>query len=72
VALGAFQLRSGGKAVLAGGAALKWTDIMRGFNNSTPGQSGRRDVVRYNSPTWEGFSASWAWGEDDICDAALT
>jgi len=69
VALGAFQLRSGGKVV---GATLKWTDIMRGFDNSTPGQSGRRDVVRYDSPAWEGFTASWAWGEDDLWDAALT
>ena len=49
---------------------------MRGFNNSTPGQDGRREVVRYDSPKFEGFlsgfSVAAAWGEDDVWDAALT
>ena len=30
---------------------LRWSDALRGFNNSTPGDSGRRNVVRYDSPT---------------------
>jgi len=45
-----------------------WKNILRGFNNSTPGQSGRREVVRYDSPTFAGFSVSAAWGADDMWD----
>jgi predicted porin len=50
---------------------LRWSNVLKGFNNRTPGQSGRREVVRYDSPVWEGFSVSWAWGADDLWDAAL-
>lgn len=66
VALGAFRTRSGG--VLG----AKWTDFMGGFNNATEGQSGRRNIVRYDSPTFAGFTATAAWGEDDMWDTALT
>ncbi|WP_439542918.1 porin [Hyphomicrobium sp.] len=66
VALGAFKTRSGG--VLG----AKWTDFMGGFNNATPGQSGRRNVVRYDTPTFAGFTATAAWGEDDMWDTSLT
>ncbi len=45
---------------------------MGGFNNATPGQSGRRNVVRYDTPTFAGFSASASWGADDMWDTALT
>ena len=38
-------IRSGGNFV-SPAAPLKWTDVLRGFNNSTPGQGGRRPVVR--------------------------
>ena len=31
----------------------------------------RRDGARYDTPTFAGFSASVAWGEDDYWDAAL-
>ncbi len=51
---------------------LRWKDVLRGFDNGTPGQSGRRNVVRYNSPTFQGFSIAAAWGEDDLWDASLT
>ena len=51
--------------------ALRWTDVERGFNNSSPGQAGRRNVVRYDSPTIQGFTATTAWGEDDLGDVAL-
>jgi hypothetical protein len=68
VAQGAFLLRSDGKSV----NGLKWTDVMRGFNNSTPGQNGRRNVVKYDTPTIAGFSVTAAWGEDDIGDVALS
>ncbi len=52
--------------------SLKWSDALRGFNNATPGQSGRRNVIRYDSPTFAGFTATAAWGEDDMWDVALT
>ena len=31
----------------------------------------RRNIVRYDTPTWAGFIMSAAWGEDDIWDVAL-
>ena len=68
VAQGAFFLRSGGKKI----NGLRWTDVLRGFNNSTPGQSGRREVVKYDSPAIAGFSVTAAWGDDDLGDVALT
>lgn len=67
--LSQFQLRSNGLPI--GSPALRWTDALRGFNNSTPGDSGRRNVVRYDSPTYEGFSAAAAWGEASLWDVAL-
>ncbi len=51
---------------------LHWSDVLRGFNNSTPGDAARRQVVRYNSPEVHGFVLSASWGEDDVWDAALT
>ena len=68
VAMAAFRLRHDGAFV----GTLKWTDALRGFNNSTPGQDGRRRVVRYDSPTVAGFTVITSWGEDDLWDAALT
>jgi predicted porin len=68
VAQGAFLIRSNGVTV----PGLRWSNIERGFNNSTPGQSGRRPVVRYDSPEFAGFVASASWGEDDLWDVALT
>jgi predicted porin len=53
-------------------ANVRWSDMMRGFDNASPGQSGRRNEVRYDSPSFQGFSIAAAWGEDDIWDAALT
>jgi hypothetical protein len=49
-----------------------WASYLGGFNNRTPGQEGRRNVVRYDSPTILGFTLTTAWGEDDIWDVALT
>ena len=59
-----------GNFVNAGGN-LRWSDVMRGYNNSTPGNGGRRNIVRYNSPTVMGFTASASWGEDDVWDTTL-
>lgn len=67
--LAQFQLRADGLPI--GSTPLRWTDIMRGFNNSTPGQSGRRNVVRYDTPAYAGFSAAAAWGEASLWDVAL-
>jgi predicted porin len=70
--LSQFQLRHDGAAIGGSNVPLRWTDALRGFNNSTPGDSGRRNVIRYDSPTIQGFTLSAAWGEDDIWDMALT
>ncbi len=51
---------------------LRWNQVLRGFNNRTPGQSGRREVVRYDSPEFAGLTFSTAWGADDLWDAAIT
>ena len=66
IALGAFSTRTNGAL------GPKWTDLMGGFNNFTPGQSGRRNVVRYDTPSFGGFAASAAWGEDDMWDMAAS
>ena len=65
-----WQLRSNG-APLQGAAQLTWSNIMLGPDNDSVGQSTRLNIVRYNSPTFEGFTASTAWGADDIWDAKL-
>jgi predicted porin len=65
--MSAFRIRANGQFV----RTLKWTDVMRGFANSTPGDGLRRDIVRYDTPTWKGFSASATWGEDDIGDVVV-
>ncbi len=68
VALGAFKRARRRRRYVRRNVA----DYMGGFNNGTPGQNGRRNIVRYDSPDIAGFSASAAWGEDDMWDMALT
>jgi hypothetical protein len=82
--LNSFNLRAGGKFFGTGGSAsatsapgapagtLQWKDVMRGVDNNTPGQDGRRNVVRYDSPTIAGFVLTASWGEDDIWGMSLT
>ncbi len=67
VAQGAFFVMSDGAST-----GLRWNQILRGFNNATPGQDGRRNIVRYDSPEFGGFVASASWGEDDLWDTSLT
>lgn len=67
VAMSQFLLRVNGDI-----QNVQWAHILGGFNNNTPGQSGRRNVVRYDSPTIAGFVFTAAWGEDDMWDTALT
>lgn len=68
VAMGRFKIRSNGQFV----NNLLWTDLLRGVNNSSPGQNGRRNVVRYDTPEIAGFVATASWGEDDMWGMALT
>ena len=69
VALGKFLVRING-ATQPGNIA--WTDIIRGGNNATVGQGGRRNIVRYDTPVFQGFSATASWGEDDLWGGNLT
>jgi len=71
VYMSSFLIRSGGNFV-SPASPLKWTDVLRGFNNFTPGQGGRRPVVRYDSPEIAGFVLTAAWDQSDQWDAALT
>jgi hypothetical protein len=66
VAIGQFRIRQGG--ALSG---VRWTDVMGGFQNATPGQAALRNVIRYDTPTFAGFTGSASWGEDDMWDLAL-
>lgn len=68
VFLAGFRVRINGQFV----NGLQFADILRGFNNLTPGQSGRRDIVRYDTPDWRGFYLTAAWGPDDFADASMT
>jgi predicted porin len=74
VAQGAFFLRSNGNGVGGAGfgTGLRWSDILRGVDNGTPGQNGRRNIVRYDSPDIAGFVVTASWGEDDTGGVALT
>jgi predicted porin len=50
--------------------AGKWTDVLGGGPVNGASLS-RANAVSYTTPTFGGFSASAAWGEDDIWDVAL-
>ncbi len=67
VAIGAFKIRQNG----AYSGTTTWINVMGGFNNGTPGQSGLRDVIRYDTPTFAGFTGTASWGEDDQTEYAL-
>jgi len=70
VAQGRFRLLSGGSRAAVNN--LRWSDILPRVNNGTPGQNGRRSVVRYDSPEIAGFVGTFSWGEDDMWGGALT
>lgn len=65
---GAFKLRSNGAAV----GSLGWNNILQGVDNGTVGQDGRRNIIRYDSPTFAGFTVTASWGEDDDWGMSLT
>jgi predicted porin len=52
------------------GTETTWSNIMSRAANRSPGNGERPDIVRYDSPTFEGFYVSAAWGEDDLWDVA--
>lgn len=49
---------------------LTWANISSQANANV-GDGDRRNLVRYVSPTFWGFTFSWSWGEDDFWDTAL-
>jgi predicted porin len=59
--MGNFQAINGG---------ILWKQVLRGWDSNSVGQSSRKNVILYNSPTFAGFSVSAAWGEDDLWDVA--
>ncbi len=63
-----FLIRSDGNFV----NNLRWREVLRGFNNSTPGDASRRNVFRYQSPEWNGLVVTTSLGDDDVWDAAVT
>jgi len=61
-----------------GALGSSWSNQCGGPSNAGPYSSdcfehgaSRRDAVRYDTPTYWGFTASGAFGEDDFWDAAL-
>ncbi|MCL4766308.1 MAG: porin [Hyphomicrobiaceae bacterium] len=68
---GAFFLRPEGAGPgIAGESVVTWRNIYPQWNANV-GEGDRRNLVRYVSPTFTGFTFSAAWGEDDFWDAAL-
>lgn len=67
VGIGAFKIRVDGAYV----GNTTWINVMGGFNNGTSGQSGIRNIVRYDTPDFAGFVGTASWGEDDEMELAL-
>jgi hypothetical protein len=53
-----------------GGAGVTWGGLMGGNIVGISGLN-RSNAVRYDTPTFGGFTFGAAWGEDDMWDAAL-
>jgi predicted porin len=63
---------AGTSATSHGGRALTWSNIARCFSSGDQFNcSTRRNGAWYGTPTWEGFSGSVGWFEDDDWGAAL-
>jgi hypothetical protein len=45
--------------------------VAQGAQQAAPGEGHRFNVAKYESPTVAGFTASAAWGEDDLWNVAL-
>jgi predicted porin len=58
-------------AVNGGKSARSYRNLL-GDSGDQPGDGDRRqNVVKYESPAYNGFSASASWGEDDVWQVAL-
>lgn len=74
VAQNGFFLRHNGQFISNGAgtpANLTWGNVIQGIDSGTVGQDGRRNIVRYDSPTIAGFVLTASWGEDDDWGMAL-
>ena len=49
---------------------LTWRRLI-GDSGDQPGEGERRKVVKYDTPTYAGFTATAGWGEDDYWDIGL-
>jgi predicted porin len=69
-----FLLRHNGRSIGSSSlsSGLSWGSLLQGIDNGTVGQDGRRNVVRYDSPTIAGFVVTASWGEDDDWGMSLT
>ena len=65
-----FLLRRAGATGQAGLSALNWQGLAQA-STTLAGEGDRNNVVKYVSPTFQGFTFQAAWGEDDIWDVAL-
>ncbi len=64
------RLRQGGSDGDDGLSAITWRRLIDDAGDQ-PGEGDRFNSVRYDSPTWMGFTVSAAWGEDDFADVAI-
>lgn len=63
-----FQLRS---STGDGGLSdIEWRRLIKD-DAIQPGEGNRRELVKYTTPSFAGFTATTAWAEDDSWDAAL-
>jgi len=58
-----FEIRQSGTGANLG----EWDNLSQVLE---PGEGARGNLVRYDTPTWAGFSAHAHWGEDDIWGVA--
>ena len=65
--LGGFRLRNNNGTL----STNKWNSITPSFAGAWNDDGDRNTVVKYVSPTFFGFTASTAWGEDDFWDTTL-
>lgn len=50
---------------------VNYRNLFQGGANQLPGEGDRFNVIKYESPTIYGFTASASWGEDDVWSLAL-
>lgn len=58
------------RAADGGLSNLSWSRLIRD-RGAAPGEAGRGNIVRYDTPVVSGFKASVTWGEDDFWDVGL-